>query len=222
MPVISIVGNSGDGKTTSIFKNDALGIKGVDLSRTKIINVMSKDLPVKGGAELFKNKTAWNISNPDEVKNFITKFMENDNCDTLIIDDAQYITAMTYMAKANEKGYEKFTQMAAKLFDIIKEAQKCPLNKNIIFFWHPESDGNGRIKIKTIGKMIDSTISLEGIFTIILHTYVYSDEQGKVHYNFRTATDGVCLAKAPFGMFDEPLIPNDLGYVIEKVKEYYG
>ena len=89
---------------------------------------------------------------------------------------------------------------------------------------HSENTGdniNPYWKIKTQGKMLDSVITLEGLFTYVLFTKVVRDEwSNEVKYNFLTNSDGTCTAKSPMGLFDEVLIDNDLDFVIKKIQEY--
>lgn len=67
--------------------------------------------------------------------------------------------------------------------------------------------------------MVDDYLLLEGLFTIVLYSTV-SKRSSKVQYEFVTNHDGEYPAKSPYGMFDEINIPNDMGYVIEKIREY--
>ena len=74
----------------------------------------------------------------------------------------------------------------------------------------------GAIKAKTLGKMLDSQLTLEGLFAIVLHCVT----DGKNH-NFITQSDGLTTAKSPMEMF-EPVIENDLKFVDQTIREYYG
>ena len=76
-------------------------------------------------------------------------------------------------------------------------------------------------KIKTIGKLVDNSLTMEGLFTIVLFTDTSRNDDGTINYRFQTNNDGTCTAKSPEGMFFE-YIENDLGLVAKAVDEYYG
>lgn len=68
--------------------------------------------------------------------------------------------------------------------------------------------------------MLDSVITLEGLFTYVLFTRVIQNEDNKTEYKFVTNSDGTCTAKTPMGLFPEILIDNDLDLVINRIKKY--
>ena len=125
--------------------------------------------------------------------------------------------ANDFMRKAMEKGFDKFTQIGQNVWKIITESQKCRPDLNIYFLMHLELDANnGKKKAKTIGKMLDEKITLEGLFTIVLFTSLENKE-----YTFITQNDGNNTGKSPKGMFESFKIPNDLALVNQKINEYY-
>ena len=69
--------------------------------------------------------------------------------------------------------------------------------------------------------MVDDYLTLEGLFTVILYTKVSKGNDNKIEYQFITNNDGEYPSNSPVGMFKDMYIPNDLGYVVEKIKEYY-
>lgn len=77
------------------------------------------------------------------------------------------------------------------------------------------------MSMKTVGKMINDYLTLEGLFTVILYSRVTNDNN-KIQYQFITNNDGQYPGKSPYGMFKELYIKNDLGYVSEKIDEYNG
>ena len=92
----------------------------------------------------------------------------------------------------------------------------------VVVLTHSENTGdnlNPYYKIKTIGKLLDSTITLEGLFTYVLFTKILRNEGNEVEYKFMTNSDGTCTAKSPMGLFDR-LIDNDLDLVTKRIKEY--
>ena len=68
--------------------------------------------------------------------------------------------------------------------------------------------------------MLDSVITLEGLFTYVLFTKVINSENNEVEYKFITNSNGTCTAKSPMGLFSELLIDNDLNLVINSIKDY--
>ena len=135
----------------------------------------------------------------------------------------QYLQAFEAMARVDEKGYGKFTDMAKHAYEALKTGMDMRDDLFIVVSTHSENTGdnlNPYYKIKTQGKMLDSVITLEGLFTYVLFTKVVKDDSDSVQYKFLTNSDGTCTAKSPMGLFEDLLIDNDLDYVIKKIKEY--
>lgn len=198
IPVL-ILGESGSGKSASLrnFKTGEVGV----------INVAGKPLP-------FKNShTFYSSDNYEHIANAIKKAKAK----TIVIDDAQYLMANEYMRRASENGFQKFTDIGrnywALVYMVIRE---LPEDVVVYFLGHIERDANGNEKFKTIGKLLDEKITVEGLYSIVLKTFV---EDGK--YHFTTQTNGFDTVKSPIGMFDEKLIDNDLKMVDEKIRSYY-
>ena len=82
---------------------------------------------------------------------------------------------------------------------------------------HIDTDENGKVKAKTLGKMLDQQLTVEGLFSIVL--LCKADE--RKHY-FITQSDGLNPCKSPMGMFDSLEIDNDLKMVDDTIREYYG
>lgn len=129
------------------------------------------------------------------------------------------------MDRASEKGYEKFTQMAQHFFSVLKESMNAREDLKVFILAHAENMGdnlNPSYKIKTLGKMIDNMITVEGLFTYVLFTSKIKNDDGDIEYKFITNSDGTTTAKTPMGCFDSLLIDNDLDYVFNKIDEYNG
>lgn len=227
--LIGIVGNSGSGKSTSL--------RNLDPSSTFIINVAGKPLPIKGYKKNYKvlvmnpdtRKYDGNLYNTSDVSKIgqILKMVDKTRPEikTVIIEDAQYIMAFEAMDRAAEKGYEKFTQMASNFYSILKEAMNMRDDLKVCVLTHAENTGdaiNPNFKMKTIGKMIDSMITVEGLFTYVLFTTLLRDGEGEIAHKFITQSDGTTTAKTPMGCFNEMHIDNDLQYVIEQIDKYNG
>ena len=199
VPVL-ILGESGSGKSASMrnFKPGEIGI----------INVSRKPLP-------FRNqlKTVNTDNYEDIVKTIIAA-----KAKALVIDDAQYLMANEFMRTAKVTGYQKFTDLALNFWQLIQVViNNLPPDKIVYFLAHVERDANGNEKMKTIGKLLDEKITIEGLFTIVLKTVVQDR-----HYQFATQTNGQDTVKTPMGMFDDLLIENDLKMVDSTIREYYG
>ena len=120
------------------------------------------------------------------------------------------------MRRSEQKGYDKFTEIARHAWDVINTATGLPNNKRIYIMAHTQTDEFGKVKAKTIGKMLDEKITLEGLFTIVLRTQVESGQ-----YSFRTQNNGNDTVKSPIGLFDTETIPNDLAAIDQTICDYY-
>lgn len=141
----------------------------------------------------------------------------------MIIEDSQYLMGFEAMDRAKEKGYEKFTDIAQKFYSVLKSAIQMRDDLNVIVTCHSENIGTPdypQLKIKTIGKMVDNVITVEGLFTYVLFTEIQRTDDAGTQYLFQTHSDGTTTAKSPMGCFEEDYIANDLQYVIDKIKEY--
>jgi len=212
---ILIIGSSGTGKSTSI--------ESLPPKETFINQVVGKPLPFRGWR---KNYTTCSTENPEgnlviaDNVNTIKKVINNVSLNrpeikNLIIDDTNYIMSNSLMRKATEKGFDKFNEIASDFHSLLDGIGFYREDLNIIFFAHSEQKDDGKVGIKTAGKMLDSQFCIEGLFTIVMETFVDSG-----NYSFITQNNGRNCAKSPKGMFTEHLIPNDLLLVTNKIKEY--
>lgn len=131
--------------------------------------------------------------------------------------------AFEAMDRSAEKGYEKFTQMASNFYSVLKNSMNLRDDLKVFVLTHSENVGdvlNPSYKIKTIGKMIDSMITVEGLFTYVFFTDVERDESGMSHYKLITQSDGTTTAKTPMDCFEDLKIDNDLQYICDKIDEY--
>lgn len=201
--VVFILGRSGTGKSYSI--------RNFDPSEVAIINIQGKILPFKGGAKF----TTKNTDNADEIISAM-KVISN-KVRVIVIDDFQYLMANEFMRRTSERGFDKFTEIAKHAWYVVDSVRKLPDNVIVYIMCHLDTDNDGVEKLKTIGKMLDEKIVLEGMSTIVLKTNV-SDG----NYTFLTQNSGKDTVKSPFGMFPSYAIQNDLKYVDEKIRNYYG
>lgn len=208
-----IIGESGTGKSSSI--------RNLDPSETYLVNVLDKPLPFKGFKNKYQQKEGGNYAccdnSPRICKIIDTISKERDNIKNVIIDDFQYIMANEFMRRAKERGFDKFTEIAQNAWEIISSAGRARDDLNIFILSHSETSEGGRVKCKTIGKMLDEKITLEGMFTTVLHSLVIDGE-----YKFLTQNDGKHNAKSPMGMFEDKYIDNDLLSIKQVITNYFG
>lgn len=223
----AIVGESGSGKSTSL--------RNLDPNKTFIINVANKPLPIKGYKQNYKNliqdpttkKFIGNLYNTSSSEKIIQilKVINTTmpHIEQIIIEDSQYIMSFESMDRASEKGFEKFTQFAQHFYSILREAIGMRDNLKIFILCHSDNAGdalNPSFRIKTIGKMLDNMITLEGLFTYVLFTTRRKNDNGDIEYKFMTNSDGTNTAKTPMGCFNDLLIDNDLQYVFNQIDNY--
>lgn len=213
-----VLGDSGSGKSTST--------RNLDSKTTFYINVIGKALPFKGWKNKYvdgKNLVATHTA--EEIVQVIKGISQSDkmkHIKTIVIDDAQYIMSYEYMKRASEKGYDKFTEIARHMFDVLTAPDNVREDLTTIFLAHSEdvsANGFSKTKMKTVGKMLDSAITIEGLFTIVLLAYPIKEEKS-MKYVFVTQSNGTTTAKSPMDMFEGITIENDLAIVLDKIKEY--
>lgn len=211
MPVL-VIGRSGSGKTYSLkeFKKGEVSIISVEKGR----------LPFKGDLQIARipttfgegEKTSAGAINSAKYA-WICNAIKTAPTKAVVIDDSQYLLVNELFDRAYEKGYDKFTEMAAKFRNLIHFINELDdENKIVYFLHHSEPDTDGREKVKTIGKMLDEKLTVEGCFDIVLYCQ---------DHKFFTQSNNQSTAKSPEGMF-ELEIPNDLKAVDKAIREYYG
>ena len=199
VPVL-VIGESGSGKTFSIrnFKPDEVGIFSVEKGR----------LPFKGDFKVKKKAT---------YKDILSAFRD-PKLKRYVVDDSQFLMVNAMFDRAKETGYGKYTDFALDFRNLIHAVNHALPDDVIVYFLHhTEVDETGRIKAKTVGKMIDSKLTLEGLFPVVLLTGTDG-----TNYWFETQSDGYTTTKSPLGMFSEKRIDNDLKAVDAAIRDYWG
>jgi hypothetical protein len=197
IPVL-ILGASGSGKSTSMrnFEPNEVGI----------FNVAGKPLPFRKQIPKVDNATYTTIE----------KVLNNPSLKKYVIDDSQYLLAFAMFDKAKDTGYGKFTDMALDFRNLIDFViKKTPPDVIVYFLHHTEETENGKVKAKTVGKMLDNQLTVEGLFSIVLLATVDGDT-----HKFITQSDGYTTCKSPMEMFEKE-IDNDLKFVDETIREYW-
>lgn len=202
---ILIIGKSGSGKSASLrnFAKDEVGI----------INVLGKPLPFQNSLKCFTT----------DSYETVTKLITNSKTNTIVIDDVGYLLTNMFMKGHSSTGsgnavFSFYNEIADRFWNLIQHVVKqLPSEKNVYFLMHEEQNEFGHIKPKTIGKLLDEKVCLEGMFTIVLRAVI---SEGK--HIFCTKSNGLDVAKTPIGMFESSEIDNDLKFVDETIRNYYG
>lgn len=211
---VLVIGDSGSGKSRSLLN--------LDPKSSYLIAAMRKPLPFKGWSknwiEAAKDKKGnYKVSDDANTIRVVIKKISDERPEvkTIVIDDSQYIMANEFMRCAMEKGYEKFTRIGQGFWQLIMDASDLRSDLSVVFLQHAETSDTGMVKAKTIGKMLDDKITLEGMFTIVLRAVV---RDGK--HTFQVRNSGNDTVKAPEGMFAETEIENDINHVLGAIAAY--
>lgn len=202
-----ILGQSGTGKTTSL--------RNLDPNDVLLIQAVRKPLPFRSKEWKQLTSEGGSIYVCDNAAQ-ICKVMEKTTRKIIIIDDNQYIMANEFMRRSAEKSFDKFTEIGRNMWDIFNKASALPDDVRVYILSHIEESEMGKTKIKTIGKLLDEKITLEGMVTICLQTQVVND-----NYIFMTKNNGHNTVKSPIGLFESEHIENDLKAVDDAIKSYY-
>ena len=197
-----VLGESGTGKTCSL--------RNLDPSKCLLIQPVRKPLP-------FRSQDWKGHIYVTENSEKIISAMERTQAEVIIVDDFQYILSEMFMARVYEKGFDKFSQIAKAGHDVCKKASTLAPEKRVYILAHTQTGEDGTIRIKTIGKLLDDKVVLEGLFTTVLRTVV--DQNG---YHFSTRNNGQDTVKSPIGLFEDSIIDNDLDAVDKAICEYEG
>lgn len=196
---VLIIGDSGAGKSTSL--------RNFDKNELSLVNVCGKPLPFRGS---FANTLR------SDNYNEIFQFVQNVQTKAIAIDDCQYLLANEFMRRCRETGYAKFTDIAERFWSLIRLVDTLSDDTIVYFLGHTATGDDGKQRFKTVGKLLDEKITIEGLFTMVLHAI---SVDGNYYFTTQARND---TAKSPIGLFDEYLIPNDLKAVDEALRAYYG
>ena len=198
---VIIFGKSGSGKSRSLinFEKDEI----------LLINTIGKRLPFG-----MSFKYAAPLDDIAKIKAALKKMPVK----IAVIDDAGYIMTDMFMrghtGKDQFKLYNDLADAIWGLFNFVKN--ELPDDVFVYWIFHEETSDLGETKVRTIGKLLDQKVCLEGMVTVCLHCMV---KNGK--HIFTTQSNGMDIAKSPEGMFEDE-IPNDLKFVDETMRNYWG
>ena len=198
--LVMIYGESGTGKSTSL--------RNFGENDVAVINVSRKPLPFRSKLKVYPTD-AYQL-----IENALPKMSEYGS---IVIDDATYLLVNEFMRNAKVQGYQKFTDIAYNFNHLIEACASLPDYNVVYFLGHSERTDDGHEKFKTIGRLLDEKVTVEGKFTIVLKTVVKDGQ-----YYFQTHNNGQDTVKSPMDMFKDDLIPNDLVAVDDAIREYWG
>jgi energy-coupling factor transporter ATP-binding protein EcfA2 len=198
--VTLILGKSGSGKSTAL--------RNMNPAEVALIQVIGKPLP-------FRASAVWKPYITDDHAKIIGACKRTAR-KIIVIDDYQYVLANEFMRRSQEKGYDKFNDIGRHTWDVFDALLKLPDDVRVYILSHTEESETGQIKMKTVGKMLDDKITLEGLVTICLRAIVQDG-----HHYFSTRNNGSDTTKAPMGMFEDDMIDNDLAAVDAAICTYY-
>lgn len=206
-----VLGKSGSGKSASM--------RNLVATDTLLIQVVPKPLPFKSPDWKRFDKDTCKSGNVFVTDNWktIVEIAKRTSRKVVVIDDFQYLLANELMRRSDERGFDKFTDIARHGWEAVTAFTGLPDDVRVYVLSHSAEGDDGTTKMKTVGKMLDEKIVLEGLFTIVLRADV---EDGKHH--FRTRNSGADTVKTPMGLFDKDRIDNDLAAVDVAICEYYG
>ena len=220
---ILICGKTGTGKTTAI--------RTLDPKETVILRVINRTLPFKFAGKYGKEqKNLYLTQTYEEVLKGLEWANKQPNVKNVVITDGTYIIRQEYFKKANQTGYNKYTEFAMRMQQILKAIQNLRDDIKVFMEYHVESNvtdsGATEYKPSTVGKLLDSQYNiLENIDIVLFASPQYEDKEIKYGFYTNRTLDRVGAeipAKSPFGMFEELYIPNDLALVAKKIDEYYA
>ena len=206
LPVL-IMGRSGSGKSASLRNLE---------ETTFVVNVNKKPLPFKA----MENLKIMNCDDYLKIRSALMAAYEK-GIRIAVLDDAGYLMTAKFMAghraSKGSSQYDLYNEIGDNYYSLIRfMSDDLPKDMIVYVMMHEEKNDMGEAKPKTIGRLLDEKVCVEGMFTIVLHAM---KQDGK--YVFATNTDGLDVTKSPIGMFDETYIDNDLKYVTDKIREYY-
>ena len=204
---VLIYGKSGTGKSTSLenFAEDEI----------YLINVIGKRLPFR---KQFKYKTV--CDDVEKIKRYMAKVPEYIK--VIVIDDAGYLMTNQFMAghsgdKSGGNTFDLFNKIADNFWSLINAIKALPEDKVVYLTMHEDTNDFGERRLRTIGKLLNEKVCIEGMCSIVLRSEVMGNK-----YSFVTQNEGNDISKSPKGMFSEIRIPNDLKAVDTAIREYWG
>lgn len=202
---ILVYGKSGSGKSRSLLNFGEEEIL--------LVNTIGKRLPFRKSFK-FTCKT----DDPERIKNALKAMPVK----TAVIDDAGYQMTNAFMRghsspKKGSSSFDLYNDIADSFWGLLNFI-KTELEDDVLVYilMHEDTSDYGETRLRTIGKLLNEKVCIEGMATVCLRCMV----DGEKHV-FKTQSDGLDISKSPEGMFDRT-IENDLKMVDTKIREYWG
>lgn len=211
---ILILGESGSGKSASM--------RNLDPTHALLIQAVKKPLPFKSPDwKYLPGDRTGNVYVTDQSAQIINA-MKKTQKSVIVIDDFQYVLSNEFMRRVTDvevgnAAFAKYNEIARHAWDVLMAASALSDHKRVYILSHTSTDEFGRTKIKTIGKLLDEKIVIEGLVTIVLKAVVMNGT-----YLFSTRNSGSDTVKTPIGLFDDEYVDNDMALIDAKIHEYYG
>ena len=210
---ILIEGPSGRGKSFSL--------RNLPPKITLIANHERKTLPFKGHDKL-KQERPLSVKATFDLMDKVA----NDKAIRVFVSESLsgFLEMLLAEARILKKGWDVFTYYNEKIYQYFERIRKLnDAGKHVIVISHDditthELTGETTVTAKVKGQEWKGVIEKE--FDIVFHAEMHIDENKVPQYRFRTQTDGVVPAKAPFEMFDSDLIDNDIVQILKVIAEY--
>ena len=212
--MICVMGESGSGKTTSM--------RTLDPETTYYIDCDRKGLAWKGWREQYNKEKKNFTSTRDLVKvnNLIKNVSDKaPHMKTIVIDTLNTCMVDKEIKEMDNKdGYSKWIDLAQFVWTICETGATLRPDLTVVIVMHSETVrddfGYTFTRIKTNGRKLEKVV-LESLFGTVLLAKCKEDGS----YVFETKAKN-STAKTPFGAFDKDEIPNDMGAVLEALKDY--
>ena len=218
--MILVEGSPGSGKSRAIVN--------LNPETTLIIKPNSKDLPFAGSRNRYKEGVnVIRVNEFKEVRAALERVNKGTAFQTVIIEDISHLFSRRVMGEANDKGYEKWTNLAVDAFSALIEMENVFRDDlTVIVIGHIQIDkdqsGFNHSTLLTPGKLLEAVIKIPSYFTYVLHSDIEEGLDGVPNYYFLTNKDGSGReAKSPEGCLNLRE-PNDYAAIIEKIKAYHN
>jgi adenosyl cobinamide kinase/adenosyl cobinamide phosphate guanylyltransferase len=224
--LICLAGFSNSGKSTSL--------KYLDPKETFIISCTNKQLQIPSFRKKYKKVTIedkklvgnWLVSNSYvQIENTLKVISKTrEDIKVIVVDDINYCLSNEVMQNALVKGYEKFSAQAKNYYDLIQACSDLRDDITVVLISHIVNAGTDldpSYKLFTTGKLLDSTVNIDGLFSYIIYAERYIDEDtDEVKYRFKTRTDGNDTCRSVAGCFEDKYIEPNMKMVIDRINKF--
>ena len=202
---VLIYGRSGSGKSRSLcnFAEDEIFL----------VQTIKKRLP-------FRKQFKYTMVS-DSVPTIMAQ-LQKMPLKVAVIDDAGYLMTNEFMkrhsgGKKGSSSFDLYNDIADSFWNLLNSVKVLPDDVIVYIIMHEDTNDYGETKLRTIGKLLNDKVCIEGMCTVVLRCVIEGDK----HY-FLTQGTGTDVSKSPEGMFEELKIENDLKYVDDKIRDFWN